>query len=231
MKPINSGIAVLGLAVFAFVGALSAAENEDQPSRPVSSAGQPEAGSLASKAYAPGGLNTYTPLTGKERWDFYLRESYWSPAVFFRAAGPALGAHLGNEPPEWGQGMEGYSKRFANRFARFTIRGSIEAGGAALLQHEVRYVRSTRSGFFPRAGHALAANFVTYDKHGRRRPHVSRVGSAFAAEFIGNTWMPDGYRTTTDAMRGVGVEVAIGSAFNLIREFSPELKRLLPWKN
>ena len=230
MKQLNSTLAVLAVSAGLIAGNLNATEDEGQSSQPVSSAEQPEASSLASKAYAPGGLNTYTPLTGKERWNFYLHESYWSPAVFFRAAGPALGAHLGNEPPEWGQGMEGYSKRFANRFGRFTIRGSIEAGGAALLQHEVRYLRSTRSGFFPRAGHALTANFVTYDKHGRRRPHVSRVGSAFAAEFIGNTWMPDGYRNTTQALRGVGVEVAIGSAFNLIREFSPELKRVLPWK-
>lgn len=44
--------------------------------------------------------SVYRPLTGKERWERYLRETFWSPGVFFRAAGPALGAHLSNEPPE-----------------------------------------------------------------------------------------------------------------------------------
>ena len=172
----------------------------------------------------------YQPLTGKERWNTYVRQAFGSPAVFFRAAGPALGGQLKNEPPEWGQGMEGYSRRVANRFGRFTLQGTFEAAGAAALGHEVRYIRSTRSGFFPRAAHAMTANFVTYDKNGRRTPHIARVGSAFVAEFTGNLWMPAGYRDTSTAFRGVGVELGIGSAFNLFREFSPELKRVLPWK-
>jgi hypothetical protein len=168
----------------------------------------------------------YQPLTGKERWDLYLRGAFYSPGVFFRAAGPALGAQMNNEPPQWGQGMEGYSKRFANRFGRFALQETYEAAGAAVLQHEVRYIRSKRSGFLPRAAHALTADFVTYDRSGRRTPHVARVGSVIAAEFTGNLWMPKGYRDTSTAMRGVGVELAVGSAFNLIREFAPELKRI-----
>jgi hypothetical protein len=172
------------------------------------------------------GRGSYQALTGKERWNLYLRKAFWSPGVLFRAAGPALGAHLKNEPPAWGQGAEGYSKRFANRFGRFTLQETYEAAGAAALGHEVRYVRSKRSGFFPRAGHALAANFVTYDRNGRRTPHIARVGSAFAAEFTASLWMPAGYRDASTAMRGVGVELGVSSAFNLLREFAPELKRM-----
>ena len=174
--------------------------------------------------------SSFQPLTGKERWNLYLRDAFWSPGVFFRAAGPALGGQLNNEPAEWGQGMEGYSKRFANRFGRFALQETYEAAGAALLQHEVRYVRSKRSGFLPRAAHALTANFVTYDRSGRRTPHVARVGSAFAAEFTGNLWMPAGYRDASTAMRGVGMELGASSAFNLVREFAPELKRIFTWR-
>ena len=47
--------------------------------------------------------------------------------------------------------MEGYGKRFANRFGRNALQETYEAAGAALLQHEVRYIRSKRSGFLPRA--------------------------------------------------------------------------------
>jgi len=172
----------------------------------------------------------YQPLTGKERWNLYVREAFWSPGAFFRVAGPALGTHLGNEPAEWGQGTAGYSRRLANRFGRFALQKTFEAAGAAALQHEVRYLRSSRSGFLPRAAHALTANFVTYDQYGRRTPHVSRVGSVFAAEFTGNLWMPAGHRDTSTAMRSVALKLGLGSAFNLIREFSPELKRILPGK-
>jgi hypothetical protein len=170
--------------------------------------------------------SSFQPLTGKERWDLYLRDAFWSPSVFFRAAGPALGAQLKDEPGAWGQGMEGYSKRFANRFGRFALQETYEAAGAALLQHEVRYVRSNRSGVLPRAAHALTANFVTYDRSGRRTPHVARVGSVFAAEFTGSLWMPAGYREASTVMRGVGMEFGVSSAFNLVREFALELKRI-----
>lgn len=174
--------------------------------------------------------NTYTPPTGEERRDLYVRRAFLSPGAFFRAAGPALGNHLKNRPPEWGQGMEGYGRRFANRYGRVALKETYEAAGAAALGHEVRYLRSTRSSFLPRAGHAMAATFITYDKNGRRAPHIARLGSAFAAEFTGNLWMPAGYRTSTEAVRGVGIELGMNSVFNLFREFSPELKRILPWK-
>jgi hypothetical protein len=173
---------------------------------------------------------SYQPLTGRERWNLYLRDTFWSTGAFFRAAGPALGAQLNNEPPAWGQGAEGYSRRVANRFGRFALQKTYEAAGAAALGHEVRYVRSRRSGFLPRATHALTANFITYDRNGRRTPHVARVGSVFAAEFKGSLWMPGGYRDAATAMRGVGRELGVSSAFNLIREFAPELKRMFTWK-
>jgi hypothetical protein len=105
-----------------------------------------------------------------------VRIVLWSPGVFFASAGPALGAQLKNEPASWGQGVEGYSKRFANRFGRFTLQKSYEAAGAAALGHEVRYVRSKRSGFGRRAVHALTANFVTHDRNGRRAAHISESG-------------------------------------------------------
>ena len=186
----------------------------------------------------PGGMSTgvvrptetYKPLTGQERWNIYFREAFWSPGAFFRAAGPALGAHLDNDPPEWGQESAGYSRRVANRFGRFALQETYEAAGAALLQHEVRYLRSSRPGFLPRAAHALKANFVTYDKHGRQTPHIARIGSTVAAEFTGNLWMPAGHRGASEALRGVGMRLGLGGAFNLLREFSPELRRLLPWK-
>ena len=177
-----------------------------------------------------GAATAYEPLTANQRWELYVHHAFWSPAAFFRSAGPALGAHLNNEPPSWGQGAEGYSKRFANRFGRFAVQATYEAAGAAALGHEVRYIRSRRAGFLPRAAHALAANFVTHDRNGRRTPHISRLGSAFAAEFTATLWMPAGYRDARTAMRGVGVELGVSSAFNLVREFAPELKRILPWR-
>ena len=64
------------------------------------------------------------------------------------------------------------------------------------------------------------------NESGRRTPHVARMGSVVAAEFTGNLWMPAGYRDASTAMRGVGTELGVSGAFNLSREFAPELKRI-----
>ncbi|MFB3776323.1 MAG: hypothetical protein ACE141_01895 [Bryobacteraceae bacterium] len=212
------------------LGALAAsAASEGCPAAPGHGVEQctfPAARSVGETSVALG--KVYRPLTGKERLDYYTKRTFLSPGAFFRIAGPSLGSHLANRPAEWGQGTEGYGRRFADRYGRFVLRRTYEAAGAAALGHEVRYIPSTRTGFLPRAGHALAATFVTHDRSGRRTPHLARLGSAFAAEFTGNLWMPAGYRTGAEAVRGVGIELGVGSAFNLLREFSPELKRILP---
>ncbi|MEQ1883490.1 MAG: hypothetical protein ABL967_00385 [Bryobacteraceae bacterium] len=170
------------------------------------------------------GTSPYQPLTGKERWHLYLKNAYWSPMSLGRSAGAALGAQLTNEPPEWGQGMEGFGQRFADRAGRFAVQESYQALGAALLQHEVRYIPSRKSAFLPRFAYALAANFVTYNRNGRRTPHVTRLGAMVGAEFTADLWQPED--RVSDVFRGVGVQLGTSSAFNLLREFGPEVKRL-----
>ncbi|MFZ5925907.1 MAG: hypothetical protein ACOYX1_00545 [Acidobacteriota bacterium] len=166
----------------------------------------------------------WRPLTGEERWRIYWRATYASPGTFFRAAGPALGDHLNGRPEVWPQGIGGYSRRLANRFARFALQDSMSHAGAAALGYEVRYVRCGCQGFFPRFGHALLWNFLTLDRRGATVVNTPRIGSAFAAEFIGNSWMPEGYRTNAEAFRGVGVQLGLGALFNTIREFAPRGK-------
>lgn len=39
---------------------------------------------MPSSSFGPG---SYQPLSGKERWNLYLRDALWSPGVVFRAAG------------------------------------------------------------------------------------------------------------------------------------------------
>jgi hypothetical protein len=166
----------------------------------------------------------WRPLEGNQRWNIHWRATYASPGTFFRAAGPALGDHLNDRPEVWPQGMEGYSRRFANRFARFALQDSLSHASSAALGYEVRYVRCGCSGFARRFGHALLWNFLTLDRNGNTVLNTPRIGSAFAAEFIGNTWMPAGYRTRAEAFRGVGIQLGAGALFNTIREFAPRGK-------
>ncbi len=167
----------------------------------------------------------YHPLTREERWRFYLHETYLSPGAYFRATGAALGEHLNNEPSQWHQGLEGYAKRTASVWARFTLSDSYEAAGAAALGQEVRYVRCRCSGFFPRFGYSLTSSLFTQNARGRIVPAVARVGGEFGAEYTARLWRPESYQTDSRIARSVLFQTGFLGMVNTFREFGPELKR------
>jgi hypothetical protein len=187
-------------------------------------------GTASTPAGYAGNFSVYAPLTAKERRNLYFRRAFVGPETHFRAATVALAGQLSDEPPEWRQGLHGYSLRFADRLGLNVIRATSEAAVAAALRHEVRYIPNRTSNVFGRVGHALSATFVTYGRHGRRTPNVARIGSAFASEFARGLWMPERYKTNSRAMRGVGIQLGVNGIFNLAREFAPEIRGVLPWK-
>lgn len=166
----------------------------------------------------------WSPLKPHERWRRYVRETFASPLILVRTGFPALISHAENEPTQWGRGATGYSRRLADRYGRFVIRQSIEAAGAAVLGHEVRYILSGRSG--PgRAANALASVGLTRDSRGRFVPHWARVGGLVASEFTGQTWRPPGYRSQAEAWRNVALRLGVTALFNLAKEFKAEIRR------
>jgi hypothetical protein len=167
----------------------------------------------------------FKPLTGKQRWELYWRQTFFSPGTYLAAMGIAASDQRNNDPYQWGQGGEAYAKRAANQFGRLALQNSIEAGGAALLKQDVRYVKCSCTGFFKRAGYAVAMNFVTLNREGKYRPAYAHYAGAVGAQYIANTWMPDGYRNWDTTLRDGGVQLAFSAGFNLLREFLPAKKK------
>ncbi|MFQ3582467.1 hypothetical protein J8C06_02200 [Chloracidobacterium validum] len=172
----------------------------------------------------------YHPLSGKERWQYYLRTTYWSPAAVFGAAGPAIGAQAGNSPPEWGGGIKGYSRRLASEFGNNIITNSIQSGLAALIKHEPRYVRSAKKGFFKRTGHALAFVFVTYNDDGKVRPAIANLAADYGGAFAQIAWYPSRYTIRGDGVRFGNLALGFNFVANLINEFTPDIKRVFKRK-
>jgi len=187
---------------------------------------------LALPAWAGGEPQTapagpYQPLTAGQRWRLYADSVVRSPMTGFRVAAGASLAHLRDEPPEWGPGGAGLGRRAGHRFGRLAVQESVEAAGAALLRHEVRYLPSASTSFWSRTGHALAANFVTLDRRGERTWNAAHLAGIAAAELVSRRWMPDRYRTPYRTVRGIGIQLGFSTAANLVREFAPELKRVV----
>lgn len=172
----------------------------------------------------------YRPLTNRERWVYYVRATYWSPAAFFGAAGPAIGAQIGSSPPEWGGGAKGYGRRLASEFANNIVTNSIQSGLAALIKHEPRYVRSTYKGVLKRTGHALAFVFVTYNDNGKIRPAVANLVADYGGALTQIAWYPSRYTVLGDGVRFGNLALGFNFIANLINEFTPDIKRIFRGK-
>lgn len=183
---------------------------------PVTVAAQ-QSGAAASNPYV---------MTGQERWKLYLKQNYANPGAFFRSAWPATIAHLGDEPPEWEQGISGYGKRLGDQFASRSIAGSVNHGLAAAMKTDPRYERCACEGFFPRFGHAVLQNFVTRRTDGRRTFNAPNIAGRYAGEFAALSWQPDRFGWK-DGFREGSQRVMIGGSFNLLREFWPEMRRVV----
>jgi hypothetical protein len=170
--------------------------------------------------------NAYKPLTGKERWRLYLNQTFMPPEAYFGALWSSLIDHIGNDPPEWGQGMKGYGLRLVSRFGTNLVQNSILAVGAATLHEEPRYVSSSSKGFFRRGGHALLFTVVTYNNGGKMTPAIASVGSTYAATMITTLWMPKRYTMLGDGVRDGNLQLAFGGMFNLVEEFWPEIRKV-----
>ncbi len=123
-------------------------------------------------------------------------------------------------PPEWGQGMEGYSKRFASDFGIAAVAASTRYGLAAAFKQDISYYRCECRGLFPRLRHA-AISTVT----GRRGEDGHRVFSfpALVAPYAGASaavygWYPNRYGAN-DALRMGNYSLLVNMGGNIALEF------------
>jgi hypothetical protein len=177
--------------------------------------------------HAHGGA--YQPLTGKQRWQLYLNQTFLPPA-YFGIAWSSLVDHLSNQPPEWGHGASGLGLRVASRFGSNVVGGTLLGAGAALTGEDPRYIRSDDHGFWRRGRHAIAFTVLTYNREGETRPAIAGVSSLYASSVITQLWLPNHDHLWRDGMRDGTVQLGFSGMFNLIEEFWPELMHVVKRK-
>jgi hypothetical protein len=163
------------------------------------------------------------PMTGKERWDKYVNDTFTGFPIYAASLGAALGDQSRNNPEPWGKTWEGYGKRAGTQYATFAIQTSIYQGGSALLRNEGRYVACQCNGGWHRAGYALQMSFFTY--HDRKKVlDVPQFVAAYASGIIPITWYPEGYSVSAQGVQNGTYQLGFVVLVREIQEFSPELK-------
>jgi hypothetical protein len=112
----------------------------------------------------------------------YFFDAY-GPYPIFGAALTAGIDQLGNSPPEWNQGVEGYSKRFGSNLGIAAVGTTTRYGLSEAFSEDTLYYRCECRGVFPRMSHALISVFTA-----RRGEDGHRVFSfpALVAPYAGS---------------------------------------------
>jgi hypothetical protein len=141
--------------------------------------------------------------------------------------GAALGAAIGqamNTPSEWGQGMEGFGKRYGSGFAGTLTRQSMEFAAEGILHQDPRYFPSERKGFKARLKNVLLQTVVTRTDGGRYEFAYARVGSAFGNGLLVNAWQPRSNNSFGDGITRGLISLGSDAGFNFLQEFVPFLR-------
>ncbi len=164
------------------------------------------------------------PLKRDMRWKLYLRQTYTTWGIYIKTTFFTVHDQIHNTYPQWGDGFDGFAKRFGTRQVEFVIQNSVISLGDGVLGWEPRYDRCRCSGFWPRTGHAVKRNFVTYDRTEKSlRPQLMPYLGAFAGSATSTTWVPGSLDWRVKGYQAVITQIPVGIGINWIGEFAPEI--------
>ena len=166
------------------------------------------------------------PLTFGQK--FGLAAQYFNPFTFVFVAGEAGFNQAINSPKEYGQGAEGYGKRYGAGFADgLTAAIFITGMYPSLLRQDPRYYRLGDGDFSHRMGYSLTRILVTRQDSGRKAFNFSEVLGSFSSSALAVTYYPKSQRDFSDVAERAGIQFAFDAGFNVLKEFYPDIERKL----
>jgi hypothetical protein len=169
-------------------------------------------------------LTNYDPLTPKEKFKIATDDSL-DRGTFVLAAAFAGQGQLTNSYRGFGQGLAGYGRYFGTAYADFVIGDYMtEAIFPTILHQDPRYFRRGAGGGWSRLGYAMGQIFWTHKDSGGTQFNFSEIVGNSAAVAISNAYYPSGHDAAS-AVTGLGTQVGIDMASNILKEFWPDLHR------
>ena len=166
----------------------------------------------------------------KGRLRLFLEDAALSPTLSARLAFSAALDQRADAPIEWGSGAAGFGRRIAGRAGLNAAQAGVHHATAAVLRLDPRGDQTRCACRHPmrRTAHALARTFVTRDARGRSVPNVPLFAGAYGGALVATAWYPASYRANREGVRVASLTIVGHAGANVLREFGPELKRLIP---
>lgn len=160
------------------------------------------------------------PMAKRQKFELAWKSTI-DPSSFIIEAGFAGIQQAQNDYPGFGQGAEGYGKRFGAGMATEST-GNI-LGGAVfpiLFRQDPRYFYKGTGSFWSRAGYALSTAVIIRGDNGRWQPSYSGILGNFSAAGLSNLYYPASSRQGAGLTISNGVVgIAFNGASNLLQEF------------
>ena len=167
------------------------------------------------------------PLTSSEKFHLFAKSAFDPVTVTIAGLQAGLGQAT-DEFPGYGQGAQGYGKRFGASLA-----DEVSSGFWAnfffplLLKEDPRYFRLGEGSIKHRMLYGLGQEFVAHSDRGGRTFNFSNVLGAFATGGLSNLYYPSSDRGAGLTLSRSAISMGYGTAGGLFDEFWPDINRRL----
>jgi len=153
-------------------------------------------------------------------------ESTADPLNYVGAAWDAATAQIDRDDPSYRMGAAGFSKRYGAAVVD-NVTGDFFGIFLypSLFRQDPRYFRLGQGSTQARLGHALAHRFVTRGDSGKLMPNYSEWFGTVSSKALSNLYHPGNPRGFGPTASRVGYSVANDMAWDVLREYWPEIAR------
>lgn len=171
------------------------------------------------------------PVSWKEKFSMAAKGSF--DPYEFTLVGVVAGIHqAADSDPGFGQGFQGYAKRYGAAFAD-QVDGNIMVGGVfpTILKIDPRYFRLGKGSFGHRLGYAIDRIFIARKDSGGHMFNVPEFAGNAVAIGISNIYYPAADRDFSGNFNDWGTQMGLDAFGNTLKEFWPDIHQYLQRKH
>jgi hypothetical protein len=166
------------------------------------------------------------PLTFKEKFTLFARQTY-DPATIASAAAGAAISQAHDDDPKYGEGSGPYGERFGAAMADLTTQNFF--GGvllAGLFHEDPRYFRrGPQFGFWNRLGYSFSRVVITRTDAGTDRFNYSGMLGMGMGIALSNAYYPPSSVHGTEVASRFGTSLMSSALSNILPEFWPDIRQ------
>jgi hypothetical protein len=160
------------------------------------------------------------PLTVKQKFAMAARGTFDPVSMVGVGVGAAIEQAM-DTYPAYGQGAEGYAKRFGAKFADGRSSDFLtHAVFPSLFHQDPRYYYQGSSTIKSRLMHAVGSAFITRSDSGLTQPNYSYLLGDLSSAALSNLYYPQANRGVNLVFTNAAIGLAGRVAGNILREFS-----------